>query len=513
MVAYVNAGKSLASILRYNERKVSKGIAKLVGEEKFGCDPNTLTFSQKLQRFKMLTRRNKKVKTNAVHITLNFVRDDLVEPNQLQEIVKVYMQGIGLGSQPYLLYEHFDTAHPHVHLITTNVREGGKAINLHMIGKEKSEPMCRTIEHEFGLIPAQRIKSESKYELKPVNLGRVFYGQVETKAAIASVVNEVVRRYRFSNIGQMRAVLEQFGVTVNGGKPGSRLFERRGLMYSMLNESGQRVGTPIKASDIHFKPTLNKLEKKFATDVIGRQAYSQVLKFTLDQVMSGTFRPADEHGFAVALAEKQITVQYQRNQVNEVTGLIYVDNRTRVVFDGHELGEPYSFSGVQMRMKSLPQEELHNEEKFVNRVLANTDFSQTLPKVLSAWAAQDMLVHVQENSKSGPIYFLYHRKSSVFDQVKANEHLARWLRVNKVTASQCKLLRNRLDEILPVSIQNGLPEMKERITDVVKIVSSIVGQIVEEIFRLAPGRNYIPYQLLHSAHIKRHTKKRGHGLN
>lgn len=90
---------------------------------------------------------------------------------------------------------------------------------------------------------------------------------------------------------QMRAVWEQFGVTVNGGKPGSRLFERRELIYGILDESGQRVGAPIKASNIHFKPALNNLEKKFTTEAITRQPYSQRLKLAIVQVMSQTLQP------------------------------------------------------------------------------------------------------------------------------------------------------------------------------------------------------------------------------
>lgn len=126
MVAIISSGKSIERILRYNGRKVVKGFANLLDEAKFGCDPNGLSFSEKVQRFRMLTRMNKNVKTNAIHISLNFSQADLLGRDRLVQIVRTYMQGIGFGNQPYLLYEHIDTIHPHVHLLTTHVDKDGK---------------------------------------------------------------------------------------------------------------------------------------------------------------------------------------------------------------------------------------------------------------------------------------------------------------------------------------------------------------------------------------------------
>ncbi|SEB07046.1 Relaxase/Mobilisation nuclease domain-containing protein [Chitinophaga terrae (ex Kim and Jung 2007)] len=510
-------GKSITAVIRYNERKVAKGFAMLLEADKFGCDAADLTYSQKLLRFRLLTRQNKKVKTNAVHISLNFTPEDLLGRERLHSIVRSYMQGIGFGDQPYLVYEHLDSAHPHVHIVTTNVQEGGKRIDLHMIGREKSEPTRKAIEKEFGLIPAESRKPEQEYQIKPINLEKVRYGQVETKAAISAVVRDVLRSYRFTSLEDFRGILTQYGVYVEGGRPGSRLSDKRGIIYCLLDDDGRRIGVPIKASDFYFKPTLNNIEKKFAPAAIARQAYAERLKITIDRIMAPMSRPLTDEAFTTALAEKGIYVHYQKDDGADIARLTYIDNKTRVVYAGDELGAAYSLSGIRTRMIPPPQQDIQkaaDNSEFVKSVLAGTDFSKTLPQILTYWAAQGMMISVDEKGKYGPAYFLSRRGARWSHRVAADPSVSRWLNVNQVTAAQCELFRERLDKVLPpkpaYSEKRDIDIIAYRINQLIKELIVIIAQIVEEIFKLTPGRSYIPYQLLQTSRKKRTIKKRGH---
>jgi hypothetical protein len=88
-----------------------------------------------LTRFEHLTSMNSRVKTNTLHIILNFDRDDKPDVNTLQQIAAAYMEKIGFGDQPYLVYQHKDASHPHLHIVTTNVQVDGNRISIHNIGK------------------------------------------------------------------------------------------------------------------------------------------------------------------------------------------------------------------------------------------------------------------------------------------------------------------------------------------------------------------------------------------
>ncbi|MGB3180576.1 MAG: relaxase/mobilization nuclease domain-containing protein [Cyclobacteriaceae bacterium] len=126
-------------MLNYNEKKVKKGTASLILTNGYTDQVSNLSFYDKLEAFTELNSKNQRTKTNAVHISLSFFANDKVDTHTMQVIVDSYMEQIGFGDQPYLVYKHFDTNHPHIHLVTTNIRSNGSRINMHNLGKTKSE--------------------------------------------------------------------------------------------------------------------------------------------------------------------------------------------------------------------------------------------------------------------------------------------------------------------------------------------------------------------------------------
>src|SRR5690606_1260502 len=126
MVTKIVSGKSIRGLLNYNESKVATGQAKLIMASRFGADLDRLDSNAKLRRFEHLTSLNSRVKTNALHIMLNFDREDKVDVAAFQQIAGIYMDKIGFGEQPYLVYQHQDVSHPHLHIVTTNIKTDGK---------------------------------------------------------------------------------------------------------------------------------------------------------------------------------------------------------------------------------------------------------------------------------------------------------------------------------------------------------------------------------------------------
>lgn len=116
MVAKITSGRSIRGILNYNENKVEAGQAKFLKASGFLEQENTLNFLKKLLRFQDIIRQNKRTKTHAMHISLNFSPKDRLDETLLKRITDEYMGRIGFGNQPYLVYQHFDAAHPHVHI-------------------------------------------------------------------------------------------------------------------------------------------------------------------------------------------------------------------------------------------------------------------------------------------------------------------------------------------------------------------------------------------------------------
>ena len=71
----------------------------------------------------------------------------------------------------------------------------------------------------------------------------------------------------------MNAILKQFNVIADRGKDTTLMFQKKGLMYSIIKEKGEQVGVPIKASAIYDKPTLANLEKEFEKNIEKRKPF------------------------------------------------------------------------------------------------------------------------------------------------------------------------------------------------------------------------------------------------
>jgi hypothetical protein len=119
------------------------------------------------------------------------------------------MQKIGFGNQPYLVYQHNDAGHPHIHIVTTSIQEDGKRIDTFNIGRNQSEKARKEIEIKFHLTRAENKQAVAR-ELKPVNVHKLLYGKAETKRAITNVLDHVLPTYKYASLAELNAILQQY---------------------------------------------------------------------------------------------------------------------------------------------------------------------------------------------------------------------------------------------------------------------------------------------------------------
>src|ERR1700744_1579915 len=216
MVAKIITGKKLRGALHYNENKVTEGQAELILSSGFAGDIEKMNFHQKLQRFENLLMLKPSVKTNTLHISLNFDSVEKLDDETLQKIAITYMEKIGFGDQPYLAYRHHDAAHDHIHIVTTNIQANGEAISLHNIGWLKSKKAREEIEVEFNLVKAKGKSYKPESGIKPIDLEKALYGKTPTKRAISNTVNAVINNYKYTSVAELNTILNQFNVIADG---------------------------------------------------------------------------------------------------------------------------------------------------------------------------------------------------------------------------------------------------------------------------------------------------------
>jgi hypothetical protein len=353
MIPKIIPGENLRQAVNYNEHKLAKGTAEFIHSKNYLKDTEYLTFSDKLGRLQDLAALNQGTKLNSIHISLNFDPSEKISVEILRRITDEYMEKIGFGEQPYLVYQHHDAGHPHLHIVTTNIRENGRRIELHNIGKIQSKKARKELEIKFGLVQADSKKQQQVFELKPVNAQKIQYGKSETRQAITNVLKAVIPHYKYTSLHQLNAVLNLYNVHADPGSENSRQFQHKGLVYRILDDNGQKVGVPIKASRIYFKPTLRYLEKRFTENEQVKEKDKRKAKNAIDLAIARRPRQTMQE-LGKALQTEGIRLVVRQNKEGIIYGLTYVDHRTKSVFNGSDLGKSYSANAVQVRLNASP---------------------------------------------------------------------------------------------------------------------------------------------------------------
>ena len=355
MVAKINTGKSISKALNYNEQKVQTGMAEILLASGFIKDMEYLNFNDKLNQFQRHISLNERTATNTLHVSLNFDVSEKISNEKMTEIAQVYMEKIGFSDQPYLVYRHKDAGHPHLHIVSTNIKKDGTRKSLHNLGRLQSEQARKEIEINFGLVIAGNKPQIESKKITPVNAQKINYGKAELKRSISNVLVAVIDQYKYTSLPELNAVLRLYNVNAERGSEESRMFQHKGLTYHAIDDAGKKVGTPIKASAFYMKPTLANLENKFIENQALKEQHSKRLKVSIDWILNKA--QVDLPTFVRALEKEHINVVLRKGKDGIVFGITYVDHKTKCVFNGSDLGKAYSAKAIMKKCNPILSEQ------------------------------------------------------------------------------------------------------------------------------------------------------------
>lgn len=340
MVAIIKTSNSIRRSFYYNESKVKQGLAQCIGAGHYPCNPEELSEKQRLNMLLKLAALNENVQRNSVHISLNFHPDDVLSQKRLCQIAQYYMDRIGFEGQPFLIYQHQDTAHPHLHLVSVVVRADGSRIATNNNARELSELARTHIERQYGLVAAQPAIAHQR--TPALSARRVLYGKVATKGSISQVLDVVVPHYKYSSLQELNAILKQYNVVAEPEARQGGL----GLLYRITDEHGRRMGVPIKASDLDSKPTLKNLSERFAQNQIAKSQGIPRMRSTLDLELHKTKSSDTIASLARALEKEGINMVIGQDRHGQITEICYVDFRTKCVFGPRDLAPQHSAQAI-----------------------------------------------------------------------------------------------------------------------------------------------------------------------
>jgi hypothetical protein len=348
VVAVIKTSASLKNALNYNEHKLQQKVAELIDAGNYAKDSEFMGFTDKIRPIEKRNELNERTRLKTVHISLNFDPSETLQKETLKQIASSYMQQIGFGMQPYLVYQHFDAGHPHIHIVTTNIQKDGSRISMQNIGRNQSEKARRQIELDFKLVQASHNQIKFSREIKPLNADRIQYGKTETRRAITNVLNAVLPDYKYSSLPELNAILRMYNVVADPGTAGSHIFKNKGLVYRVLNGKGEKVGVPVKASVIYNNPGLRLLKEYFEKNETLKQPHKLSIKNTIDYFFLQTKAPSLT-AFSAALQKSNISLVVRQNDMGIIYGLTYIDHGSKCVFNGSDLGKQYSANSILER--------------------------------------------------------------------------------------------------------------------------------------------------------------------
>ena len=356
MIAKITTGKDIYGALAYNQEKVNEGLGKVLASNIIP-EPEDGRFSVAActEAFNRWLPSHYRTEKPVIHISLNPHPDDRLTDEQLADIGSEYMQMMGYGTQPYLIFKHSDIGREHIHIVSLQVDSEGRKIkdskrNL------RSVAITEKLERKYGLHPAKGQKQSEQGQFKPLDMEKG-----DLKKQIGSVIQPAAALYRFQTMGEYRALLSLFDIGVEevqgtrNGKP------YRGLLYSALDSEGNKAGTPIKSSAFGKTVGFDALEKRMEQSAIQvkEKGYRERLRPLVAGALSEVSR---ETQLRQKLREKDIDLYLRRNATGRITGVTFIDHQTRCVLNGSRLGKEFSANVFNDLFRESPAAEGHTKQ-------------------------------------------------------------------------------------------------------------------------------------------------------
>ena len=335
MIAKISATENLGGALGYNFKKVEKGEASiLLAAELYQDKEGTYTMAEVFADMQALIPEKCRTKKTVFHCSLNPHPDEKLSNETLMQIAKEYMEELGYGKQPYIVFKHNDIAREHIHIVSLRVDGEGRKVN-DKFEKRRSKKITDALEKRFGLIPSSKVADKAVEETPQIDTT-----QGNIKEQVASTLRMVLKHYKFCSLGELNAILSRYHLAVEEVKTEFRGKKYDGLVYVPTDEKGNKAGTPIHASDIGrgvgYTAVQNRMQKS-------KQNVKPLIPTVRNKVLQ-TMRtsPNTEKELRQRLEEQGLRVFIRKNESGRIYGITFIDDKAGITLNGSRLGKGYA---------------------------------------------------------------------------------------------------------------------------------------------------------------------------
>ena len=335
MIAKISATENLGGALGYNFKKVEKGEASiLLAAELYQDKEGYYTMEEVFADMEALIPKKCRTKKTVFHCSLNPHPDEILSDETLTQIAKEYMEALGYGNQPYIVFKHNDIACEHIHIVSLRVDSKGRKIN-DKFEKRRSKQITDVLERKYNLIPSSKIADKMMNETPKIDTTR---GNI--KEQVANIVRMVLKYYRFCSLGELNAILSKYNLAVEEVKTEFRGKKYDGLVYVPTDDKSNKVSTPIHASDIGrgvgYIAIQNRMQKS-------KQTIKPLIPTVRNKVLQAMrTSPQTEKDLQSRLEEQGLRVVIRKNDNGRIYGITFIDDKQGVALNGSRLGKGYA---------------------------------------------------------------------------------------------------------------------------------------------------------------------------
>lgn len=335
MIAKISATENLGGALGYNFKKVEKEEASiLLAQGLYQNKEGTYMMAEVFADMEALIPEKCRTKKMVFHCSLNPHPDEKLSDETLMQIAKEYMEALGYGKQPYIVFKHNDIAREHIHIVSLRVDSRGRKIN-DKFEKQRSKKITDALEKGFGLIPSSKVADKAVEETPKIDTT-----QGNIKKQVANVARMVLKHYRFCSLGELNAILSAYNLAVEEIKTEFRGKKYDGLVYVPTDDKGGKISTPINASDIgrgvSYTAVQNRIQKS-------KQTVKPLIPTVRNKVLQAMrTSPQTEKDLRSRLEEQGLRVVIRKNDNGRIYGITFIDDEQGDAFNGSRLGKGYA---------------------------------------------------------------------------------------------------------------------------------------------------------------------------
>ena len=394
MIAKISATENLGGALGYNFKKVQHNEASVlcVNELREGFD-GTYRIDKVLRDMQALIPEKCRTKKTVFHCSLNPHPDEKVSDEQLTQIAKEYMEALGYGKQPYIVFKHNDIAREHIHIVSIRVDSRGQKIN-DRFEKRRSKQITDALERKYSLIPSSKVTDREMKEVSKIDTTK---GNI--KEQVAETLLSVLKHYKFCSLGELNAILSRYHLTVEEVKTEFRGKKYDGLVYVPTADKSNKVSTPIHASDIGrgvgYTAVQNRMQKSKQTI---KPLIPTVRRKVLEVMRTS---PDTKEKLQQKLEEQGLRVVIRRNESGRIYGITFIDDEQGVALNGSRLGKGYA-ANVFNAYLSNPTHNPFSDETLYGNLSARLDQSATVhPSQLNTEESDNLVDELIEDMADG----------------------------------------------------------------------------------------------------------------